>query len=171
MGPEKRATCKDVVEKFRLIHAKASVDEDYCLQAAPGQPKRINTDLSTLSQHFFETTEYVRSNPEHHGIQEDQSKSRPVPGAAQDRIVTDEHTNRSISRTEESDTRQRTLGVPSSRDSRGKTRLDHSPSTNRSSSRSTNAAGIKLPLPREAENERDEKRRGLRRRFRSLLCW
>lgn len=171
MGPEKRATCKEVVEKLRFLYEKASFDEDYCLQAAPGQPKRVNTDLSTLSPHVFDPIKYARSSSQHRGIHEDQSKSLRVPGAAEDRGLTDEHKFQSTSRIEEADSRKWTPEAPRPRGSGGKTRLDHSPSTNRSSPRNTHAAGLKLPLRKEVGNERDEKGRGLRQILRSLLCW
>lgn len=171
MRPEKRATCKEVVDKFRAIHERASVDEDYCLQAAPCPPNRVNTDLSTLSPHGFETTESGASNARHRDTQGDQSESRPVSRVAEDCIPTEDHANWSIPRREEAESRQRPLEVPRPRDSRGKTRLNQSPSTNRSSSRSTNVAGSKPPLSTGDGSERIEKRGGLRQRLRSLLCW
>lgn len=171
MSPEKRATCKEVVDKFRVINERASVDESYCLQAVLCHPKRINTDLSTLSPHVFETAEFGASNSRHCGVQEDQSGSRPVSRVAEDCIPTDGHANWPISKKEEAQSRQRPLEVPGPRDSRGKTRLDQSPSTNRSSSRGTNIAGSKPSLSTRDGSERNGKRGGLRQRLRSLLCW
>lgn len=172
MSPEKRATCKDVVDKFRAIYEKASVDEDYCLQPAPCQPKRVNTDLSTLSPHGFETTESGASNSRHRVTQGDKSESLPVSRIARDcSIRTDDHADWPTSRTEKVESRQRPLEIPRPRYSRGKTRLDQSPSTNRSSSRSTNVAGSKPRLSTSDGSELTEKRGGLRKRLRSLLCW
>lgn len=171
MRPEKRATCKEVVDKFRAIYEKASIDENYCLKAATCKPKRVNTDLSTLSPQGFETTESGASISQHRDTQGDQSESRPVSRVAEGCIPTDDHANWPISRTEEAESRQRPLKVLRPRDSRGKTRVDQSPSTNRSSSRSTNIAGSKPALSTRDGNERTEKRGGLRQRLRSLLCW
>ncbi|KAH8788977.1 kinase-like domain-containing protein [Diaporthe sp. PMI_573] len=57
MGPEKRSTSKEVVERFREIYKKASADAHYCLEPVPGRPKRVNTDLSTLAPHVFNPIE------------------------------------------------------------------------------------------------------------------
>jgi hypothetical protein len=43
MGPEKRATSKEVVERFCGIYERASADAHYCLEPVPGHPKRVNT--------------------------------------------------------------------------------------------------------------------------------
>lgn len=161
MSPVKRATCKEVVDKFRVIYERASLDENYCLQAVPCHPKRINTDLSTLSPHVFDTNEYAASNSRNHGMPGDQSGSRPVSRVAEDCITTDEHAK----------SRQRPREIPQSGNSMGSIRLDHSPSTNRSSSRSTNVASSKLPSPTRDGSERIKKRGSLRQIFRSLLCW
>lgn len=171
MSPEKRATCKEVVDKFRGIYERALLDENYCLQAVACHPKRINTDLSTLSPHVFETAEFGASNSRHRGVQGDQSGSRPVSRVAEDCIPMEAHANLPNSREEESQSRQRPLEVPGPRDSRGKTRLDQSPSTNRSSSRGTNIADSKPSLSTRDESEHIRKRGGLRQRLRSLLCW
>lgn len=171
MSPEKRATCKEVVDKFRGIYERALIDENYCLQAIACHPKRINTDLSTLSPHVFETAESGTSNSRHRGIQGDQSGSRPVSRVAEDCITRDDHANWPISRKEESQFRQRPLEAPGPGDSRGKTRLDQSPSTNRSSPRGTNIAGSKPSLSTRDGSELTGKRSGLRQRLRSLLCW
>lgn len=171
MSPEKRATCKEVVDKFRVINERASVDESYCLQAVSCHPKRINTDLSTLSPHVCETAEFEASNSRHHGVQGDQAGSRPVSRVAEDCIPTDDHQNWPISRKEEAKSRPRPLEVPGPRESRGKTRSVQSPSTNRSSSRGTNIAGSKPSLSTRDGSERTGKRLGLRQRLRSLLCW
>lgn len=171
MGPEKRATCKEFVDKFREFHQRASADEDYCLQPAPGHPKRVNTDLSTLSPHVFDATEREVSNSQssHRGIWGGQSKS--VSGVAEKRAVTEEHECLPMSRIQEVSPQKRMLEVPRGpRDFGEKRRLDHSPSTNRSSSRSTNHASSKGPLPMENEQRQVVKRRGLRQKFRSLLC-
>lgn len=173
MGPEKRATCKEFVEKFREIYQKASSDENYCLHPVQDHPKRVNTDLSTLSPHVFDTNECRGLNPQssHHGVREGQSKSFLGSRTVKDRDLMDSCGIQSTSRMEGTDYRQRTLEVPRSQDSREKRRLDHSPSTNRSSSRSTNHAMAKLPLPADDGTERPAKRRGLRQKLRALRCW
>lgn len=173
MGPEKRATCKEFVEKFREIYQKASSDENYCLQPVQDHPKRVNTDLSTLSPHVFDTNECGGSNTQssHHGIREDQPKLFSGSRAAGERDLMDSHGIQSISRMEGTNYRQRALEVPRSQDSREKRRLDHSPSTNRSSSRSTNHAMAKLAIPGDDGTERPVKRQGLRQKLRALRCW
>lgn len=173
MGPEKRATSKEVVERFRGIYERASADAHYCLEPVPGHPKRVNTDLSTLAPHVFNTIECELSNsqPSKHIIHGYQSKSIPFSGAAEEHQFTVEHRNQSISTNKEAKSWPWTLEVPRSRDFRGSRQLDHSPSTNRSSSRSTYQTNPKLPLPMDDENEHNGKRRGLRHRLRSLLCW
>lgn len=169
MGPEKRATCKEVVQKFREVYDKALVDENYCLQPVPCQPKRVNTDLSTLSPHVFDPTPRGTSNSQsHQGANLGHSNLTPVFGTAKERKLADEHELRSVSRIEEATARQPTLEIP--RDPRGKRQPD-SPSTKRSSSRSTNHAGSKTSLPAQDQHSRNAKRRGLRKKFRSLLCW
>lgn len=172
MGPEKRATCKEFVDKFREIYQRASADEDYCLQPVPVPPKRVNTDLSTLSPHVFDATEREESNPRfsHHGIWRGQSKS--VSGVGEKRTVTEDHECLPMSRIPELSPQKRILEVPRGpKDFREKRWLDYSPSTNRSSSRSTNRASSKVPLPMEDEHRHVVKRHGLRQRFRFLLCW
>lgn len=173
MGPEKRATCKEFVEKFREIYQKASSDENYCLHSVPDHPKRVNTDLSTLSPHVFDTNECRGSNPQslHHGIREGQSKSVSGSRVAEERDLMDSCAIQSRSRMEGPNSRQRTLEVPRSRDSGEKRRLDHSPSTNRSSSRSTNHAIAKLSIPGDDGTQRTAKRHGLRQKLRALRCW
>jgi hypothetical protein len=168
MGPEKRSTSKEVVERFREIYKKASADAHYCLEPVPGRPKRVNTDLSTLAPHVFNPIESELSNPQpsQHIIQRDQNKSLPVTGAVEERQSTVEGRNQSMSTNEEA------RSWPRSRDFRGSRQLDHSPpSTNRSSSRSTYQTSPKLSLPMDDENEHSGKRRGLRQRLRYLLCW
>lgn len=170
MGPEKRATCKEVVQKFREVYDKALVDEKYCLQRVSCQPKRVNTDLSTLSPHVFDRSPRGTSNSQssQQSAKVGHSNVLLVFGTAKERTMADEHEIRSGSRVEEETSRQQTLEVP--RNPRGKRQPD-SPSTKRSSSRSTNNAGSKISLPEQDQHSRNAKRRGLRKKFRSLLCW
>lgn len=171
MRPEKRATCKEFVGKFREIYQRASHDENYCLQPVPGNPKRVNTDLSTLSPHVFDTSEREASNFQfsHRDIWVSQSQSISEP--SEKWTVTGEHDRLPMSGIQEASPQKPTLEVPSGpRNFREKKRLDHSPSTNRSSSRSTSRAISKLPFPRDDEDQPVVKRNGLRQRLRSLLC-
>lgn len=150
MGPEKRATCKEMVEKFREIYDKASVDENYCLQPVPGHPKRVNTDLSTLLPHVFDPNARGTSNAQssHEDADVGQSNLLSAFGTAKERTVAEHHGVRPVLRIEEATT----------------------PSTKRSSSRSTNHAGSKISLPPQDQHPRDAKRRGLRKTFRSFFC-
>lgn len=173
MRPEKRATCKEVVQKFREIRERASVEENYCLQPVPGHPKRVKTDLSTLSPHVFDTTkgETSKSQLSHGGILGSQSQSPSISRAAEKLIATDEHERLSMPRVEDASPHKRNLEVPRRLQEHGeKTRLDHSPSTNRSSSRSTKHTSSKPQSPA-GERERARTWRGLRQRLRSLRCW
>lgn len=169
MRPEKRATCKEVVEKFREIYERASADEDYCLQPVHGHPKRVKTDLSTLSPHVFDTTRCGASNSQcsHRGIRGSQSKSPSISRPAEQMMEMNEQTRLSMSRVEEASP----LEMPKRLQELGEKRqLGHSPSTNRSSSRSTKKTSSRLQSPPE-NGECAVTRRGLRQRLRFLLCW
>lgn len=172
MDPDKRATCKELVDEFRTIHEKALVDEKYCLQPVPGKPKRVNTDLSTLSPFIFDTTESGASNSKSPHSQGRQSRPFPVSGAAEKVGSEDDDGARPLARIEEVKFQQRTLDVPvERRDFGGKRREDFAPSTNGSSSGNTSRGDFKLPFAVEDDGEGTVKRRGLRQRLRSLLCW
>lgn len=171
MDPEKRATCKEVVERFLEIYGKAQTDEDYCLQSVPGLPKRVNTDLSTLVPHLFDPNDCGGSNSQssHDDPKEGESMPSSISGVMGARTAADEDEFQSTSRTEEATSRLHTLEVP--RDSRGNGPLDCSSTTNRSSSRGSKHAGSDISGVTEGKRARNAKRHGFREKFRSFLCW
>lgn len=57
MDPDKRATCADVVQKFKDIYAQSLRDQSYCVDPAPIKPKRVTSDLSMLSPYVCDSLE------------------------------------------------------------------------------------------------------------------
>lgn len=173
MGPEKRASSKEVVRKFREIYNKASSDAQYCLEPVPGQPKRVATDLSTLATDVLNVSGSDLLNPQssQHVIPGEHHKSIQVFDTAAKLQSTDRHRIHSTLTNKEQQPWLQDLEVTGSQDVRTKRQLDHSPSTNRSSSRSTSRTSPKLSLPMDHTNEQSGKRRSLRQIFRWLLCW
>ncbi|KAF4634373.1 hypothetical protein G7Y89_g3744 [Cudoniella acicularis] len=84
VGPQNRATCKEIVEKFEELHKECKSDLDYCTKRMKKIPERSETGLSELSASTVRLskarTDQINRNslPEHTGpLEENVSSSQP----------------------------------------------------------------------------------------------